>query len=89
MSRNKTIRDIKKLKEILSSKETTGDNLEHAVVDIQKYKKLTEKTFFRKMGKVVNVVGLTIESVGPDAKLGDICTIFPMGKRSLRPFLRK
>ncbi len=29
------------------------------------------------MGKVVNVVGLTIESAGPDAKIGDICRIYP------------
>lgn len=46
-------------------------------VDFAKYKNLTEKVFFRKLGKVVNVVGLTIESAGPDARLGDICQIFP------------
>lgn len=46
-------------------------------VDFTKYKNLTEKVFFRKLGKVVNVVGLTIESAGPDARLGDICQIFP------------
>ena len=34
-------------------------------------------TFFRRIGKVVNVVGLTIESAGPDVKLGDICSILP------------
>jgi len=31
-------------------------------------------------GKVVNVIGLTIESAGPDAKLGDICLIYPKKK---------
>ncbi|MCM1185488.1 MAG: flagellar protein export ATPase FliI [Lachnoclostridium sp.] len=36
--------------------------------------------FYRKLGKVVNVVGLTIESAGPDAKLGDICMILPEGE---------
>lgn len=46
-------------------------------IDFKKYSKLSEKAFFRKMGKVVNVVGLTIESAGPDAKLGDICNIYP------------
>lgn len=46
-------------------------------VDLDKYKKITEQTFFRKLGKVVNVVGLTIESAGPDAKLGDLCRIVP------------
>jgi len=49
--------------------------LEHLAINFQKYNKLIDKTFFRKKGKVVNVVGLTIESAGPDAKLGDICTI--------------
>ena len=33
-----------------------------------------------KKGKIVNVVGLTIESAGPDSKLGDICYIFPEDK---------
>lgn len=46
-------------------------------VDLDKYKKITEQTFFRKLGKVVNVVGLTIESAGPNAKLGDLCRIVP------------
>lgn len=46
-------------------------------VDFQKYKRITEGTFYRKLGKVVNVVGLTIESAGPDAKLGDMCRILP------------
>ena len=40
-----------------------------------KYVKLLDKTFYKKLGKVVNVVGLTIESMGPDANLGDLCTI--------------
>ena len=44
-------------------------------VEFNKYKKIAEKPFYRKLGKVANVVGLTIESMGPDAKLGDICLI--------------
>lgn len=47
-----------------------------AIIDFDKYRKLADKTYFKKQGKVVNVVGLTIESAGPDAKLGDICYIF-------------
>jgi flagellum-specific ATP synthase len=47
------------------------------MVDLDKYNRLMDKTFFRKLGKVVNVVGLTIESAGPDSRLGDICQIFP------------
>ncbi len=46
-------------------------------LDLEKYSAVAEQTFFRKLGKVVNVVGLTIESVGPDARLGDVCRIVP------------
>ncbi len=44
----------------------------------QKYKKylpLLDKTYFNRYGKVAKVVGLTIESLGPDAKLNDLCKI--------------
>lgn len=54
-------------------------------INFQKYNKILDKTFYRKMGKVVNVVGLTIESAGPDAKLGDICRIFPGGEEAVAP----
>ena len=56
-------------------------------IDFEKYKKLEEKTFFRRLGKVVNVVGLTIESAGPDAKLGDICRIYPEGDCEPAPIM--
>lgn len=46
-------------------------------IDFEKYNKLADKTFYRKLGKVVNVVGLTIESAGPDSKLGDLSGILP------------
>lgn len=51
-------------------------------VDVNKYMRVKEQTFFRKLGKVVNVVGLTIESAGPDARLGDLCRITPASKES-------
>ncbi|MCI8391110.1 MAG: flagellar protein export ATPase FliI [Roseburia sp.] len=41
----------------------------------EKYLQLGEKTYFNHLGKVVRVVGLTIESVGPNAKLGQLCRI--------------
>lgn len=41
-----------------------------------KYQAVLNKTFYKKLGKVENVVGLTIESAGPDAKLGDLCRIY-------------
>ncbi len=46
-------------------------------IDFTKYARLTERAYFRRLGKVVNVVGLTIESAGPDAKMGDLCRILP------------
>ncbi|MBR6326682.1 MAG: flagellar protein export ATPase FliI [Lachnospiraceae bacterium] len=46
-------------------------------VQVSKYSRVLESTLYRKMGKVVNVVGLTIESAGPDARLGDLCRILP------------
>ncbi|MCR4616626.1 MAG: flagellar protein export ATPase FliI [Lachnospiraceae bacterium] len=46
-------------------------------LDLKKYNKAKDMNYFLKKGKVVNVVGLTIESAGPDAKLGDLCIIKP------------
>ena len=43
--------------------------------DFDKYYQLAEKTYYNKLGKVVKVVGLTIESIGPEAKLNDLCRI--------------
>lgn len=44
-------------------------------INVEKYLKLIERTYVNKLGKVVKIVGLTIESVGPDANLGDVCKI--------------
>ena len=43
--------------------------------ELEKYLQLAEKTYFNCLGRVVKIVGLTIESVGPDAKLNDLCRI--------------
>lgn len=52
------------------------------LLDIQinhkKYQDLSKEKFYKKKGKVLNVVGLTIESAGPDSKLGDLCNIYPV-----------
>ena len=45
-------------------------------INFDKYQSVLNKTYFKKLGKVENVVGLTIESAGPDAKLGDLCRIY-------------
>ena len=54
--------------------------MEGLAINFGKYSKISDQTFYRKLGKVVNVVGLTIESLGPDAKLGDLCRIIPGGE---------
>ena len=51
-------------------------------IDPNKYLALTNETYFDCLGRVTKVVGLTIESVGPDAKLNDLCRIFVGGDRS-------
>lgn len=43
----------------------------------KKYLQLMDRTFYKSYGKVAKVVGLTIESVGPKARLGDLCRIYP------------
>ena len=53
------------------------------MTDFFKYDKAKDRTYFKKLGKVLNVVGLTIESAGPDAKLADICYIHPEGDEGL------
>ncbi|MCR4727383.1 MAG: flagellar protein export ATPase FliI [Lachnospiraceae bacterium] len=48
-------------------------------VNFDKYRELENEVFYKSQGKIANVVGLTLESYGPDAKLGDICTIYSKG----------
>lgn len=43
--------------------------------DIQKFTYLFDRDFALHYGKVTKVVGLTIESIGPACKLGDLCEI--------------
>ncbi len=45
-------------------------------IDLNKYERCKSRNFYKKLGKVVNVVGLTVESAGPDAILGDTCRIY-------------
>lgn len=46
-------------------------------INFDKYSRIMDDTFFKKEGRVENVVGLTIESAGPEARLGDLCRIYP------------
>ena len=55
-------------------------------INFEKYNKILDQSLIRKKGKIVNVVGLTLESAGPDAKLGDVCYIYPEGENA-KPIL--
>ena len=44
-------------------------------IDLSKYKILLNQSYEKKLGKVAKVVGLTVESIGPSAKLNDLCHI--------------
>ncbi|MCR5793244.1 MAG: flagellar protein export ATPase FliI [Lachnospiraceae bacterium] len=44
-------------------------------MNFDKYQILLDRKYVKKMGKVVKVVGLTLESLGPEAKLNDLCVI--------------
>lgn len=43
--------------------------------NLNKYKNLEEKCYIKKLGRVVKLVGLTIEALGPNANLNDLCII--------------
>ncbi len=46
-------------------------------INFDKYNAIFGEKLFKTRGKVVNAVGLTIETAGPMAKLGDLCYIYP------------
>lgn len=44
-------------------------------VNLEKYRQVLFNDYTKHLGKVVKVVGLTVESIGPKAKLNDLCSI--------------
>ncbi len=44
-------------------------------IDFDKYKQLLDKSYEIEIGKVVKMVGLTLEASGPSANLNDVCYI--------------
>lgn len=44
-------------------------------IHFDRYEALLERSYVKQLGKVAKVVGLTIESIGPMAKLNDLCLI--------------
>ncbi|MCR5607773.1 MAG: flagellar protein export ATPase FliI [Lachnospiraceae bacterium] len=51
-------------------------------LDITKYKEILSKSFETKYGKIVKVVGLTLESIGPEANINDVCVITTLDKKN-------
>ena len=49
-------------------------------IDLSKYKILLNQSYEKKLGKVAKVVVLTVESIGPAAKLNDLCHIITQDK---------
>jgi flagellum-specific ATP synthase len=49
-------------------------------IDFDKYKQLLDKSYEQEIGKVVKMVGLTIEASGPKANLNDLCYITGVGQ---------
>ena len=48
---------------------------EKMTIDLDRYKVVLEKSYIKKLGRVSQVVGLTIESTGPDVNIGQTCRI--------------
>jgi flagellum-specific ATP synthase len=55
------------------------------LIDLDKYRRLVQETdLLEYSGNVSQIIGLTIESNGPAAKIGDICSILTLhGKKSI------
>jgi len=52
------------------------------MVDLTKYRQLIDKSFVSRFGKVNKVVGLTVESIGPEANTNDLCRIISTDHKS-------
>lgn len=49
--------------------------------DIGKYQNLLSKNYTDSMGRVTKIVGLTVESIGPDASVNDLCSIISSDRK--------
>ena len=45
------------------------------MIEFEKYDKMLEKSYIVHLGRVNKVIGLTIESLGPNVNVGDACLI--------------
>ncbi|MDR1000685.1 MAG: flagellar protein export ATPase FliI [Clostridiales bacterium] len=51
-----------------------------AMITLDRYRTVLDKSYVKRLGKVSQVVGLTIESVGPKVNVGITCIIKPEGE---------
>lgn len=52
------------------------------LVNFDKYYTLLEKPLEREYGKVTKLVGLTVESIGPNANINDLCIVYPNNSKN-------
>lgn len=53
-------------------------------IDLQKYRSVLEKSEFSDYyGRVTKVVGLTIESIGPEVNIGELCKLHSRSKKTI------
>jgi flagellum-specific ATP synthase len=50
------------------------------VINFDKYRQLLDRSYYTEIGKVVKMVGLTLEATGPASNLNDVCYIITEGK---------
>jgi flagellum-specific ATP synthase len=50
-------------------------------IDFDKYKQLQGKSYEKEIGKIVKMVGLTLEATGPNSNLNDVCYITAEGQK--------
>lgn len=45
------------------------------IIDFTKYEDIYDKSYIKHIGKVTKIIGLTIESLGPNVNMGELCKI--------------
>ncbi len=53
------------------------------MISLDKYKQIVQNKLWTYIGKVTQVIGMGIESLGPAANIGDICYIQPRGDKEV------
>ncbi len=53
------------------------------MIDLERYKTLLDKSYVKELGQVKRVVGLTMESCGPNVVIEDICRVTSKDKKTV------